>query len=385
MRIFLLVVAVYMARDVAPGRPQLLDWDPIRQVGNPSGQTYEASLPADAPLATLMEPWRRYDTSWYIRNAMLGYSPNTSIAFPPLYSILIRAAAPFTAGNWVLASLLVANAFCVAAFILLFKLIQRLFGDEALATRTLISLVAFPTGFYLFAGYTEPLFLTFMLGALLCAYDRRWALAGLLAFLAALTRLQGAVLCLPLAWIAYVQQRELGLWRSPVALARRLIPVAAAPLGTFTFLAYLFINDLGNPENAFAVGWKLSSRMPWVSVMTFFQRLQQGIVPEHEYNNAVILLIMLLLSVVVTFRFKREYAVYVWSSLFVIMLRYHFGEGLEGAQFESVFRYVLLLFPCFVVIAMLLRRRWQLVLYAIVGLQWQLYLLNMFIHWQWVA
>ena len=385
MRVFLFVAAVYMARDVPPGRPQLLDWDPIQQVGNPSGQTYEASLPPGAPLETLMEPWRRYDTSWYIRNAMLGYSPNTSIAFPPLYSILIRAAAPFTAGNWVLASLLVANGFTIAASVLLFKLIQRLFGDEGLAKRTLISLVAFPTGFYLFAGYTEPLFLTFTLGAFLSAYDRRWRLAAVLAFLAALTRLQGAILCLPLAWIAYIQQREEGMWRNPGALFRRLVPVVAAPLGTALFMAYLFISDLGNPENAFAVGWKLRTEMPWVSIATFFERLQQGIVPEHEYNNAIILLVMLLISIVVTFRFKREYAIYVWSTLFVIMLRYHFGEDLEGAQFESVFRYVLLLFPCFIVIGMMLKRRWLMALYVIVGLQWQLYLLDMFIHWRWVA
>jgi hypothetical protein len=50
-----------------------------------------------------------------------------------------------------------------------------------------------------------------------------------------------------------------------------------------------------------------------------------------------------------------------------------------------VFRYVLLLFPCFIVLAMLLRRRWMLLLYLIVSLQWQLYLLDDFIHWRWVA
>lgn len=384
-RVLTLVVALLMARDVPSERPPLLRWDPVRQVGNPSGETYESSLPPDAPLADLMSPWRRYDTAWYIRNAMLGYSPNTSIAFPTLYSILIRAAAPFTSGNWVLAAVLVANVFCVASFVLLFKLIQRLFGDDGLATRTLIILSAFPTGFFLYTGYTEPIFLAFTLGALLSALDRRWWLVVPLAFLAALTRLQGAVLCLPLAWIAFRQVREGGLWRAPAALLSRAAALAAAPLGTLAFLIYLRVSNLGSLDEAFAIGWKLSSEMPWVSVVKFFERWQQGIVPEHEFNNAFILLVMIVLSFVVTFRFKREYALYVWSSLFVIMLRYHFGEDLEGAQFESVFRYVLLLFPCFIVLAMLLRRRWALLLYLIVSLQWQLYLLDRFIHWRWVA
>lgn len=385
MRILLFAVAVYMARDIAPGRPPLLNWDPVRQVGNPSGQTYEASLPADSPFATLMEPWRRYDTAWYIRNAMLGYSPNTSIAFPPFYSVLIRAAAPFTGGNWVLAAMVVANGFCIASLIMLFKLVQRLFSDDGLATRALICLVAFPTGFYLFAGYTEPVFMGFTLGALLSAYHRRWWLAGLLAFFAALTRLQGAALCLPLAWIAFRQVREDGLWRSPLALATRAVAVAGAPLGTLAFLLYLQANNLGSLDNAFAIGWKLSTEMPWVSVAKFFERLQQGIVQEWEYNNALAALLMIVLGVFVTIRFKFEYAIYVWSTLFIILLRYHFGENLEGAQFESMFRYVLLLFPCFIVLGMLLRRRWALLLYVIIGLQWQLYLLDRFIHWKWVA
>jgi len=70
-------------------------------------------------------------------------SHDNSIVFPPLYPALIRLLAPFVADNYVLASLIISNLACLIAFILLFKLIPREFGEDMLATRTLILLAAF--------------------------------------------------------------------------------------------------------------------------------------------------------------------------------------------------------------------------------------------------
>ncbi|MBI5667837.1 MAG: hypothetical protein HZC41_07495 [Chloroflexi bacterium] len=381
LRLLTLLVAPIMARDVPDTRPPLLWFDPITGRGNPSGAVYEAALPPESPLAELTAPWRRYDTVWYIKIAMQGYRRDTGIVFPPLYPILIRAVVPFAGGNYVLAALLVANVGCVAALFLLHKLVRREFGDEALATRTLILLAAFPTAFYLVAGYTEPVFLALALGAFLATFDRRWWLAGGLALLAGLTRLQGIVLCLPLVWIAYVQYRPTGLR----GVLTRLPVAAGAPLGTAIYEGYVLLNNLGSMEHAYNVGWKLTTRPPWDSILTFFQRWQAGIAPQHELNNAVILLLMTGLAVVVTLKLRPAYALYTWSSLLVILLRYHYGQNLEGAQFESAFRYVLLLFPCFIAGAMLLRRRLSLLIYLLLSVQWLLFLLDRFIHWRWVA
>lgn len=381
LRILTLLAALVMAQDVPAARPPLLWFDPITGVGNPSGAIYDDALPPNAPLANLVLPWRRYDTVWYIKVAMQGYRRDTGIVFPPLYPIFIRAAVPFFGGNYVLAAVVVSNVFCLASFILLFKLIQREFGDDALATRTLILLAAFPTAFYLVAGYTEPLFLAFTLAAFLTAFDRRWWLAALMAFLASLTRLQGIVLCLPLAWIAFIRHRPTNIRGT----LHRIPAVVGAALGTAAYESYIWINRLGSMEHAYNLGWKLTTRPPWDSIITFFQRWQSGIVPQHEFNNAFILALMAVLAIIVTIRMRPAYALYVWSSLLVILLRYHYGEKLEGAQFESAFRYVLLLFPCFIAGAMVLRRRWMLLVYLLISLQWLFFLMDNFIHWRWVA
>jgi len=380
LRVVTLLVAFVMVRDMNAARPDILHFNWLTFEGNPSGITYYASLPVESHLADLMSPWRRYDTAWYILIAMQGYYPDTRIVFPPLYPTLIRLVELFCGGNFVLASVIVSNGFCVVAFFLLYKLIQREWGDK-IATRTLILLAAFPTGFYLIAGYTEPLFLTFTLGAFLAAFDRRWLLAGGLAFFASLTRLQGVALCLPLAWIAYVQYRESG----KRALLSRIPVLIGAPLGTLTFVLYIAYNNLGSMENAYALGWKMASQMPWESVLSYIERLQLGIAAAHENNNAFVLGLMAILGVVVLLRFQRTYALYVWSTLAIILLRYHFGEGMEGAQFESAIRYVLLLFPCFAAAALILRRRWIFALCVVIMVAMQFYLLNDFVHWVWVA
>ena len=65
---------------------------------------------------------------------------------------------------------------------------------------------------------------------------------------------------------------------------------------------------------------------------------------------------------------------------------YHFGEGVEGAQFESAIRYVLLLFPCFIAAAALLNRHRRAFWLIVGGLGLlQGVLLNDFVHWVWVA
>ncbi len=289
--------------------------------------------------------------------------------------------APFVGDNYVLSSLLISNIACLIAFILLFKLIRREFNEDALATRTLVLLAAFPTAFFLMAGYTETLFLALTLGAFLAAFDKKWWLAGILAFFASLTRLQGAVLCLPLAWIAYVQLRETG-WR---AILARVPAAIGGALGSLSFLAYLWIYNLGSLDSSFRDGWKLTTKMPWESIGTYISHLTRGISYDFENTNAFLMLVMLLLAIVVTIKFKPAYSIYTWSTIIVILARYHYGIGLQGAQLESVMRYVLMLFPCFIAGAMILRRWWEMAPYVLVGLPWQLLLLNNFMPWHWVA
>ena len=97
-----------------------------------------------------------------------------------------------------------ANLAFVAALVLLVRLGERVVGRErAILGAALLAMFPFSTVFSM--AYTESLFLLFMVGAFLAAERDRRALAGILLALSALTRLQGAVLIVPLFIILFAR------------------------------------------------------------------------------------------------------------------------------------------------------------------------------------
>jgi hypothetical protein len=153
------------------------------------------------PIDYLLLPWYRWDTIWYVEIAQHGYSNFGTSAFMPLYPLLTRLASPLTGGDALAAALFVATVTTVAAFLGLFRLIERYApgsGSYALLVAALL-----PTAFFFVAGYTESLFLALTLWTIISVQTQQWGWAACLGALAALTRQQGvllAVLGLPALW-----------------------------------------------------------------------------------------------------------------------------------------------------------------------------------------
>ncbi len=147
----------------------------------------------------LLAPWERRDVEYYRAIVERGYRIDDGTAqFHPLLSWL---ASPlhWLGASPLLALLLIASA---AALVLLlaFERLARLDLPPAQARLAAALLVCAPPAFILFAPYPEGLFLLWATLCLLWARQRRWWLAGLAGALAALTRQQGILLALPLAW-----------------------------------------------------------------------------------------------------------------------------------------------------------------------------------------
>ena len=88
-------------------------------------------------------------------------------------------------------------------------------------------------------AYAESLFLVLVLGAFLAAERGRVLLAGVLLALATLTRLQGAVLIIPLAWILWEnagRPRSIG---ASSLVARAPARAAAAPAAPSLWVVWL--------------------------------------------------------------------------------------------------------------------------------------------------
>src|SRR5262249_12367744 len=148
---------------------------------------------------------------------------------------------------------------------------------------------------------------------------RRWAMTGVLVFLATLTRLQGVILCIPFTWIAYSQLRE----RTPLPWLHRLPVVLGGPSAAVCYLAYLQISQIGSLDVSYTREWRISTQPPWIAIQAYLQRLASGQALGFENLNAAALVLIIALVVIVTIKFKPAYTLYVWSTLALILFRYH--------------------------------------------------------------
>jgi Gpi18-like mannosyltransferase len=179
----------------------------------------------ERPLTSFSEAfrvWNRWDTPHYLDLAQYGYSTEEPtrlfFVFFPLYPQLIKIAT-LVVGDAFAAALLVSSIASVAAGLLLYRLV-RLDGPDDLAWRAVWFLFIFPTSYFLHIGYTESVFLMFVLACMLAARQERWEWAGVSGACASYTRLTGLLLLPVLAvGILVLFQQRRGLTRAGSRLA----------------------------------------------------------------------------------------------------------------------------------------------------------------------
>lgn len=284
----------------------------------------------------LLEPWQRFDANIYLRIAREGYAREEDSVFPPLYPLLVRGLGEVLGGNLAVAALLLANGATLLLLPLLHRLAATAVGERA-AMRGLVYWVLFPTGFFLFAGYTESLFLLLVVGSLWQGQNGRFALACLLAFLAALTRLNGWLLFFPLALLAWQQGRR--DWQTAVFLPLPLL----API---LFMAYRAWLGLPSLAAVYAAHWFQRVGVPGQDVVTAVRLLLWGGQLTSSrlvlaFNLAVVIG-LLAGTWLVWQRFGVVYGVYMATMLLFILL-----PTSPVKPLYSFSRYALAFFPLF--------------------------------------
>jgi hypothetical protein len=270
-------------------------------------------------------------------------------------------------GNLALGGLLVSGAAYIAAIAGLYRLVSADF-DREVAQRAVLYLSLFPAAFFLFAPFTEALFLALAVWTLVAARRGAWGWAALAGFLAALTRTQGCLLALPLAWEGWRQWRagrdRIGSvpadgkswpppWRQLRAgrgrFGRALAPLA--PLGGLAaFTAYTKAVVGLTPFQAQDEKWLSAFNAPWTVVALSWQHVRRYGDAIQGLNLAVLLLFSVLL-VVGLWRLPATYSLYAVPQLLLLETR------TLSTWLASTTRLVLVIFPAFVCLALLGRRR----------------------------
>ncbi len=174
---------------------------------------------------TLVAPFARWDSRWYLDIAHSGYIqfPPGRAAFFPLYPLLIATGGAIF-GSPLICGIVISCVCAFFAFAFLHRLTEIELGADA-ARHTVWILAFSPMAYYLSAIYSESLFLMLSVGAVLAARTGRWGWAATAGVLAAATRNAGILLMLPLV-LLWWQRRD------PPA---DLVWVAMIPVGLIAF------------------------------------------------------------------------------------------------------------------------------------------------------
>jgi hypothetical protein len=297
--------------------------------------------------------WRysvRWDAGWYLGIAENGYEyvPGgiSSVAFFPLFPLLIAMFDAVLPGSSVFAGLVVVHLSLAAAVVYVYQTIRLDFG-ETVAWRTVFFLLAFPTAFFFSAVYTESLFLLTLAGSLYHARRGQWTRAMLFGIAASATRIVGVLIPLPLA---------LELWRQR-GFSRRnpwpLVAILLTPLGMLAYFAYLQY-EFGDYRAFFHTEstWNRDSFSPVILQGIQWMRGDATMLDYYPRTSGPLREIFLTFDTLVVTVFIAV-GIYLWlkvrPSYGALVVAMALVPALSGSP-QSMNRYVVVLFPAFLLL-----------------------------------
>lgn len=328
----------------------------------PAGQLADTTiydgLPAYSvfPTDTLLGVWQRWDAVHHLNLARLGYSgvSEGDSVFYPLYACLTRVVTWLLESDYVVGGLVVSTVAATVTLACLYRLVDRRYGFTS-ARWAVAALAIYPTAFFLIAPYTESLFLALTLGAFLAAYERRWWLAGILGALASLTRGPGLFTSAALCWIAWRQWRMTapsspGRWVAQV-VAGLVLPVSGGlAFGLWRIRAgFAPMSDVLRNYSGLEMTDPISGL-----AFALAQLITTPDLPVLLDVSSAFLFLGLTAAMVVNRRWQQgEWLIYVVANLAVFLSK----RSLIASSLQSLARYVLVLFPGFIVVGDWLSRR----------------------------
>ncbi len=323
-------------------------------------------------LDLLISPATRWDSAWFLSIAKAGYTLPSQGVFYPLYpSVIALGAAAFGGGLDSILGIAISSACAIGSLYLLHRLVVLDF-DEQVARNTVWIFAWLPISFVLSAVYSEALFLLLAVGCIYTARMGRWAAAGLLGGLAALTRSSGVLLLVPLL-ILYLwgPRADRGPDRPAGARKPRYLPqpdilwIALVPIGLAIFIAFLglstghpwtpfteerlwgrhFIPLAGVPLGILKALWAVLTAVPGL-----YPRLAGRVTVAGQIRDAVelgFLVLAVLLLRIASKRLPLAYAAYAAISLAMAV-----SVPAGNDPLKSLPRFTLVMFPLWIALGL---------------------------------
>ena len=293
-------------------------------------------------------------TSWdgakYIEIAERGYSGagdhTAALGFLPLYPAVVWLVS-LVLQNAAVSAVLVSNILLLGAGILLKELLDREYHEPRISRTAVMFLMFSPVSFFFSSAYSESLFLVLSLGAFFAATRRSWLVACLCGMAAAATQPVGFLITVPLLVEFWRAPRVAGENAEPRGGNGRIFLFALIPLGGALFLlfAQLRFGDALAPLRASEL-WRRGVVPPWEGISS-----TEPLRPFYYWFAPLALGIgVLLLAAGAWLRLRLSYLIYAA----LLIAAFAFCSNLL-----SVARYLSVVFPLYIVLALLsMRYRW---------------------------
>ncbi|HEY5628179.1 MAG TPA: hypothetical protein VIR16_01585 [Candidatus Limnocylindrales bacterium] len=331
----------------------------------------------------LVGVWQHWDACWYSKIATYGYEPGVSgTTFFPLLPFLMSGVAVLTGGSVALAGIVVNAIAFVVALTGLYQLVRN-DTDGPTAQRAVLYLAVFPAAFFYLAPFTEALFLAGAVWSIAGARGGRWDVAAIGGLVAGLSRPQGLLLVLPLGWEA--ARALYRRWQAREHEGRRvrltdLGPVIATltPAAAYgAFVAYTII-VVGRSYFDAHLTWATTAiQMPW-------DVANAAIAYSFSHHDPIPLLgvvgftLFAILALAGLRRVPLSYTLYTLPQLAIMLTQQNVWPLM------STVRYLAVLFPCFVVLALAGRHErlhtgWLVISLSLLGLLSALFVQGSFV------
>jgi Gpi18-like mannosyltransferase len=330
-----------------------------------------------------LAPWYRWDTIHYLEIADFGYDFDlVNTVWPPFYPFLIKIFDTIFHSS-LLSAILVSNIFFILSLFLLYILASDIF-DEVIAKKTLFFAITLSSSFFFIAGYSESLFLALSVGVFLFIKKQNWFLAGILASLAALTRVQGVLLVIPI-FLELLRKyfKDKNLWN----LIKHSISCLYAPMAYGLFSIYVFFGLRADwPWQTLADYWNQRFGWSWEGFYyTFLSLLGKNINIDYTPSLVKVINIVLpLISIYLLFKLRKKIpislSIYSWILLYMVIGKIDYNNS-----FVSTTRYLLTVFPIFFALAYFIKNKRANLAWFLINIILQIIFLVYFYWWVWVA
>ncbi len=315
----------------------------------------------------LLYPWGNFDGIYYLLIAAQGYTVNAG--FFPLFPLSIKIATlifgpsadglPFDPKLYFTALVLVSIYFSLS-MIMMYKLILIDF-KKSIAIWSIIFMLVFPTVFFFATIYSESLFLLLTLLCFYFARKKKWFLASIFGALLTATRVVGIAI-IPALLYEFIKSEK--AFSKMKALLLMLSPLGLAGYIYFNLLkwgnALYFVQAQGNLQNNRSV----SSIVLFPQTMYRYAKILTTVsLSQYEWWIALLEISVFIFTAILLFvawKKKVRFSYILFSAVAFLI-------PVSTGTFSALPRYVLVLFPIFIGLA-LVKNRAVKISYAVIGL-----------------